>query len=357
MSRNNAHPILGTIRAGFSLVEMLTVLVILVLVLSILLPVLGRVRNAAKASQTSNIMKDIGNASSSFTLDQKRPPGYFSPTDMGSRENISLGFTAMQNILLDLSGGIVETNAEQLGNGQPCTPPSGGGPQVVQVGPTARAQVFVDIPTIGNPTQTRRGAVARAYFKPDPKLFVAQCGTNQSVVGTATDKALPSVVDAFGMPILAWVQDDLTVSSTQFAGEISESGRAKFYWASNAAILQATAAGKTQVNQAADSMIGDSPAARQTVTIDTESYQNRVATMMSLLGNPGGGSKPTTGSGPFAPIQARGTVVLHAAGVDGTFLGKNERGGKVAGPYLPYKPNQDTMGTGAFDDIVSAFGN
>jgi prepilin-type N-terminal cleavage/methylation domain-containing protein len=347
----------GPARRAFSLVEMLTVIVILVLVLSILLPVLGRVRNSAKDTQTRQIMKDVGNASQQFEIDQKRPPGYFGAVDMGSQKNKdTYGFSSMQNLLLDLSGGVTDVTSESLGNSQPCNAPSAGGPSVIQVGPTDKQQVMVDIPTIGNPSQTRKGAVVRAYFKPDPKYFAAQCGSGQWATTTLTDQAMPTVVDAFGMPILAWVQDDLTNSDTPFAAESSQVKRAKFYWSQNAGALHAIKLGKTQVDQKNLSLLGDGEAGNAPDTAG-EIMPYHVASLLGVLGNPGGGSKPATGAGPFAPTLARGPIVLQSAGIDGVFLGRTERGGKVAGNYLQFKPNQDVMGTGAFDDAVTAFGN
>jgi hypothetical protein len=262
----------------------------------------------------------------------------------------------MQNLLLDLSGGVTDATSESLGNSNPCNAPSAGGPQVIEVGPTDKAKVMVDIPTIGNPSQTRKGAVVRAYFKPDPKFFTAQCLAGQWATTTLTDQAMPTVVDAFGMPILAWVQDDLSNSDTAFAAESAEGKRAKFYWAQNAGALRATKLGKTQVDQKNSSLLGDGTAGNAPA-IAGETMPYYVASLLGMLGSPGTGSKPATGTGPFAPTLARGPIVLQSAGIDGVFLGKTERGGKLAGQYLQFKPNQDVIGTGAFDDAVTAFGN
>ncbi len=345
---------------GFSLIEMLTVLVILAIVLSILLPALAATRNSARKSATQSLQKTIGDACQQFAIDQRRQPGYFNQTDMGSAANRdTYGFTQMQNLVLDLAGGVLNRTTEDVGN------------RIIDVGPTPQARAIVAIDEIGSPSLSSRGNVSKAYFRPDPKYFVAQIGPNQLVVNDVNDQLFPMIVDSWGQPMLAWVQDEVPTGSELFSAEVATSGagaiRAKFYWATNAGVLKASGTGRSGSNQNAESLLGGGFTGPNTIAGLT--VPARAASLTGLLGNPSGGiatGGPATGA--KMPLVARGSVIIQSAGPNEIFLGANERGGKVAasdngtaptGPsnFLWFKPNLDPIAGGAFDDVVTAYGN
>lgn len=346
---------------GFSLVEMLTVLVILAIVLSILLPALAATRNSARKAATQTIQKTIGDACQQFAIDQRRQPGYFNQTQMGSAANSgTYGFTQMENLILDLAGGVTSRTTEDVPN------------RIIDVGPTPQARAIVAIDEIGSPSLSNRGNVSKAYFRPDPKYFVAQLGAEKRIVNDVNDQLFPLIVDPWGQPMLAWVQDDVPTGSELFSADEAAAGanpiRAKFYWATNAGLLKAMSTGKNGADQKTQSLLGESFTANSTIPGFTVS--TRAASLAGLLGNPSGGfvsGGPATGA--KMPLVARGSVIIQSAGPNEIFLGATERGGKVAasentassptapGNFLWFKPNLDPIAGGAFDDVVTAYGN
>lgn len=354
-------------RRAFSLVELLTVIFIVVLVIAIVLPALGGARDAAKKATTSQQLTELLNSVSTFQQDSRRLPGYFSAREMGSSENMNnQGFTSMENMMLDLLGqeAVAKTKPAKWTVG---TNPASG--DTIQVGPVADTnKVYVNLSLLSTDK--------KAYYNPPAKQFVAQYsdGTVIKQFGAAGntakegDNQMPDLVDAFGNPILAWVQDDTASlrpvdAVEQFASDYDQTASnkpvARFWWAQNAGFLKATSTGKNGVNQKTDSLLGESA-----------SVNDRAKTLMALLGNP---NTPVQGTatGPTADLLAggpKGRVLVQSAGKDGVFL-KNDgkqsgRGSLTAGGPLVYglglkdvagKPNLDSEGKTAVFDIISGF--
>lgn len=316
----------SAIRRGFTLIELMVVLLILSLVLAILLPAIGGARTAARKAATMSLVKDLSTSVGAFKLDKGTNPGYFSAAQMGSAQNANRGFSAMKNIMLDLAGGIT-TAAASPGTGV-----------YDSVGPTSANTVTVDVTQMG-----ASSGKTKAYFQPRAESFVAFTTAGQQTA-TAENAAIPEVVDSWGNPILAWVQDDRP--STSFAS-LDSSTAAKFYWNSNAGFLKAASFGKTgksQVYTNADtpgSMIGDTA-------------PNRPESLAGLLGNP---AFAIPNSNPAAPSASRGSIVFHSAGPDGVFLNTLDRGGKIgaATQRVAYTPGTDVLTD--FDDLVFGAGN
>lgn len=335
---------------AFSLVEMLTVIAVIAIVLGILLPALAATRNSARKSATQTLQKTIGDACQQFAIDQRRQAGYFNQRDMGSNANAALGFTQMQNLVLDLAGGVT---SKPVGTG------------VIEVGPTNQAKVRVAIEEIGSPSLSSRGNVSKAYFRPDPKYFVVQSGEFQSARSDMEDKQFPMVVDPWNQPMLAWVADDVPSGSELFSADEATTGsnptRAKFYWASNAGVLNATGTGRSGISQRALSMIGSDQGTN--VTIAGNALTARAATLAGFLANPSGGVSSASTTAPFMPLVPRGSVIIQSAGANEIFVGNGERGAKVSASenpgtnFLRFKPNQDPIAGGSFDDVVTAYGN
>ncbi|HZW06363.1 MAG TPA: prepilin-type N-terminal cleavage/methylation domain-containing protein [Phycisphaerales bacterium] len=308
---------------AFSLVELLVVIAIIGIVIAILIPALRGARIQARKVSTQSTLRDLSNACNQFTNDHHRNPGHFSPAQMGAGGNIGAngGFTGMQNLLLDISGGLTKAGA------QPGT--------IFDVGPGGSTTQMVDITKIG------AAGAGKGYFTPDKSLLVADAG----LVGAANNKLMPQVVDAFGNPILAWVADERPAAT--FAAE-SSGTIAKFYWASNAGVLQSTAIGRDQRDHNnGGSMLGGGYSAA-----------DRVTTMAALLGNP---VFPKANLTPQAPERARGEIVFQSPGADGFFMGRFDRGTKTSG--TPSASPTMIMYNGAgvdvltnFDDITQAAG-
>lgn len=326
--RTTAHPA----SRAFSLVEMLTVLAVIAIIISILVPTVASARTRARKAATENLMREISNAITQFQLAERRLPGPFSQQDLGSPQNTTIGVTALDNILVELAGG--ETSR-----------PTAAG-SIITLSPRSGKSVNVDVTRIGTPGP---GVSSKAYFKPDPKLFVKQ----QDPVGRrntsdTTLPELPALIDPFGQPILAWVQNDLPADSQFAADQVSLGGNpARFYLTSNSGFINSTKLGRIGENQVTDSLLGSGQPAT-----------NRVNNLTALLGNPAS-PNPTT---PGIPSAARGAVILHSAGANGKFVGRDERGSKkyntgtgmsyatISAPSADPKTSDPTV-NGDFDDV------
>lgn len=329
-------------RRAFSLIEMMVVLGILVLVLAIVVPAVNGARSAARKAASLQTMNSVSQASSTFSIDNRRLPGYFSMKDLADSA-ATRGFTSIDNVLLDLAGAITKANTNN-GNGQPCD--IAAGPRVVDVGPTAAVQARVDLLAYGSSKQVA-GATVKSYLKLDERTFKRQCIQNSRRVTASPSEsnlALPTLVDYFGQPILAW-QADNSAPNAQFASE-NYSTRATFYRQTNKAFLNASALGEFGENQrdgSKGSFLADT-------TNGATSSANQLKTLEAILGNPGS-PDPTNAN---KAAGARAALILHSAGKDGVYVGMKDRGGKGpsgSGNPLQYKSGVDPVNDGSFDDV------
>jgi prepilin-type N-terminal cleavage/methylation domain-containing protein len=369
---------------AFTLIELMVVILIIAVVIAILIPAVGGARTAAKRSATQNLMSNITNAASQFENDERRLPGYFTERDMGSTANASqYGMSEMENVMLDLIG----------------MPPVGAQTAPgVKIGPTTATQIPFAFDMYG----VSNGGT-KQYFTPDPKFYVAQTSSSgqqvQADPGSGHARAdgdpnqLKDVVDAWGMPLLAWRQDETytnpvaTINDFVRATSDAPGGPSRFYWASNACFLKATSAGKgfnqpitttdmTTAGTIKGSMIGaDGPGA-------STCSNSALSSLAALLGNPsypvatGNPTQP-----PSIPAAARGKFIVQSAGPDGYFLGNKDRGRKQmssgwvdyqfnyvisqnADPTNPANVYHDKDGNATnidvisgFDDLIAATGN
>ncbi|MFO0856320.1 MAG: prepilin-type N-terminal cleavage/methylation domain-containing protein [Phycisphaerales bacterium] len=339
---------------GFSLIELLVVIAIIVVIIAITVPALASARKAAKRSETANLLTDLSQGVAQFTLDEKRQPGYFTVKEMGNVQNLTEGMSTMQNVMLDMMGGVVDKSTVPLGG------------TVVAVGPfTASAdKIHVDYAQMGRKLATGN----KLYWNLPPKVFEkTDPGTGQpldtglpSRIGT--NKAIREIVDAFGAPILGWATDEgITkpiASVNDFALESYDDAaplaQARTYWAQNAAFLSSTGTGTTrtyfgsrQFDQFGESMLNSDYGPGE-----------RGITLMGFLGNPGAPKNPSeTNLQNMLPTGASAPLVFHSAGVDGYIFSVKDKG--VADcrlvsqrPVLDYGVNVKNKTVSKFDDLI-----
>ena len=328
--------------AGFSLIELLVVIAIIALIVSIIVPAVASARKSARKADTLNMCNGLSQACSQFILDQRRAPGYFTARDMGSAENISRGFSQMENAMLDLAGGIVGAGqASESGD-------------LVDVGPTNTGGIRVRPSLIG--------AGGKSYFSAKSKFFKEQNGSDADAgnrKSTGSNRDMPVLVDSEGCPILMWTVDDTARKEIRTAADLNEFARetsagaapARFYWASNSAFLggnvssasdQENFIGRRRVNQSVSSIIGYATAAH-------------AANLGALMGNPNSPAPYTAAATAqsIVPSAGRGTVIIQSAGPDGAFFGLGDRGAKRrTGGILYYG---DNFVPGPTEDIAAAF--
>ena len=296
-------------RRAFTLIELMVVLIIIAVVISIVLPALRLARIATRTTTTRAMMTNITNAVGSYVNDNKRLPGYFTARQMGDTGNQGQGFTALQNVMLELAGFTQ-------------------GLTMIGPGTAAADQVGIDLTMLGVGGQS----TSKAYYIPEARHWVAQNQTpGVSQVAAANNYNLPSVVDDFGNPVLAWVMDDTAVGQITQESNFAKAwvtgpndASARFYWVPNAAFLRSTSLGQRgydQTDQASGSMISGAGAANP---------PNIDKSLCGLLGSPSYPYRPQppTGQAPTVPAAARAPFILQSAGGDGVFVGKRDRGAK-----------------------------
>jgi type II secretory pathway pseudopilin PulG len=303
--------------SAFSLVELLVVIFIIGIVIAIIVPALGSARNVSRKSATEALMANLNSATSSFSTDNAgKQPGYFSAREMGHTDNANRGMTSMENIMIDLAGGLVGTGA---------TAPAAfaSDPDLVSVSPLAAqaSRAWIKTSLVGS-TQTN----SKSYMQLNDRNYIAQ--TDGKQVGVAGHTAAPDapqlkdLVDSWGNPILAWQLDEAANSNiTQvidFARVDSTAGIARFYWNSNAGFLRSTQFGKRNLNQDEKSILGS-----------TASDIDRSTSLAGILGNPSAALDVSQNFDRILPSIGRGKVIFHSAGSDGIFLSRDDRGSKI----------------------------
>lgn len=346
MTRPSSHRRL--FRRGFSLVELLTVIGILAIVMAIIIPAMNSSRRTAKMADSRNTLASLQQACSTFNNDNRRDPGYFSPKEMGAASNAMRGFDSMSNLMLDLMGGVVAPNAANA----------------ITVGPGAAAgsgQVKVDLAAFGSTKLSTSGATVKNYFVPDPKRMIAQTqpgsrlgdglGAATIAIPPANPNTMPSLVDAFGQPILAWQQANPNAANFALLAApatSSPAADAQFYWNQNAAFLDA---GVTKLGRIAESQrYGDNGS----LLGSDNTVVNKERTMTALLGNPAA-ADPSAPAATPRPLSPRGTIVFHSAGPDGVFIGRRDRAG--GGGFVNYQSNVDSFNGLLFDDQIMSAGH
>tara|TARA_R110002072_G_scaffold42064_4_gene117529 strand:+ start:89413 stop:90588 length:1176 start_codon:yes stop_codon:yes gene_type:complete len=336
-------------RRAFTLVELMVVIAIIAVLMALLLPALNGARNAGKKASTTSMINNFTNAASSFANDNgSQMPGYFSAAQMGAEDNLDAGMSAMENIMLDLGG----TDVIQGRVGDPNTIAVNHRAGIIAIAPfdnTDDNAVIVNTRLIGG---------SGAYFTPDKKflkIMEHDRGQQFPQVGNPDSGDLrgqplmPDLVDAFGNPLLAWVQDETARGSidpdvaggsdddvyAQFAQTTSDGagGPAWFYLASNQTFFstESTNVGDSGVNQYNDSSLS---VGMQGNALDAEMRIRTLATVLAspsyfLLHEGEQMEDPGLNFDEIFPARPRGRLIVQSGGIDGTYFGANDAGWKA----------------------------
>lgn len=341
---------------GFSLIELLAVITIIVLLVGILIPVLGGVRVSARVAVSESMMRDIATATQSFKTDNDgRMPGLFTVEEMGRDSNGGTGgagLSAMENIMLELAGEqFVQGRADEV------TPDSSFDDILVGISGRPEEQYVVRPGLFG--AGDAYFTVDRKYVEPqasDGTSQVAQFSASSTLSNTALEGEfqMPDIVDAFGNPLLAWVRDPTARATVRLSGdepmrqvtaEGSEAAPAWFYWNSNAAFLRANAVGKRAFDHTVSFGGGGPIVASSVVGSGNMTGEAHLDTLAAILGNPGfpefdRGSWDKVAGPPLDQIfpgAARGELVLHSTGPDGYFVGSKDDG------FLRFSPDSQRL--------------
>lgn len=318
--------------SGFTLIELLVVVAIIVLLIGLLVPAASSARNSARRAKTTATMTGIKNAIFAFKTDHQRMPGVFTQDELGSAGNANAGLTAMENALLELSGGVIEEDDYDGGDDSHIRLTLNSGQSGAQ-----DTDVYVDVDLVG-------AVGGPEYYTSTTSEFKAVSGQTWSPDAGMAE--MPDLVDPWSTPIMLWVRNDLAGQINACADDGADFARkvkagnnsAWFYWNTNAGYLRATALGQYAKNQDTDSLIGGSRS-------DAELEES----MRAFLGHP---SFPCE-SDPGLPAQSYGDLLLQSAGEDFTYF-ENKRGGLTNLAYPGGQIDASEMAPDDANDLLVA---
>jgi prepilin-type N-terminal cleavage/methylation domain-containing protein len=170
---------------GFTLVELLVAIGIIMVLVAILLPALGKVSNKARITSTTSTMNEFAKACDAFYAQFGYYPGIVPEEILASTTNAPI--SGMENALLHLMGGAVRDDDPAYAAAAGTELAFGAGTNVVRI----KVAPF----NIGNGPRIE-GKQYESFFAPkDTQLRVS---TGQVGEGSVQ---LPDLIDAWGQPI------------------------------------------------------------------------------------------------------------------------------------------------------------
>ncbi len=312
---------------GFSIVELLVVISIIVVLAGILLVALGKAQEAGKRTDTLSTMTAFRAACEDFQLRFGQYPGVIPESILAA--TIPCPISTTENALLHLLGGYrvltPHSNAkeQQEYNTYKADHPGG---LTIAFGNTGYELYF-------SPDDFGKGPYIEGKHYP-PFLAIDELNVRDTQgiqVGEDTGIAIPDLIDAWGQPIiyLRHLRKNGPLVG-ELTGLSADEPRPQFSLAGTQAYLESMELGEMGLDQVyvdPDNRLGS------ILTNSTEDIRN--ANLAQILRNPGIGG-PTSGMGSAQAMQAiqegtpRGAFVLISAGPDGIFFSASDGPGAPA---------------------------
>ena len=339
---------LGTENRGFSITELLVVIGIIVLLIGILLPALGRVRQKARVTETSSVMEEFAKACDAFNQQFGYYPGIVPEEYLANDPKI----TPMENAVLHLAGGAVRQdelpvfiNGQRFDNlaaieFEPGNPDSTG--QVISfAGPDSSIfQIAVYAPAVGEGPfiQGKRYA---PYFSPKGEQFRPSIYNPGESGTTGQIEFIPTVVDAWGQPVM--YARRLRANGPLVGDDALNS---QFCFGSQSRLLGAETLGDFGQDQ--DGTVGS--------ILNNSNADKGLNNFAQILRTPaiGAATQPQSGS-------PRGEYILISAGQDGVFFSNTDGPGSPGSPVGDIVTNNDVSKNtptivNEYDDIIVSGG-
>ncbi|MSR18712.1 MAG: prepilin-type N-terminal cleavage/methylation domain-containing protein [Phycisphaerales bacterium] len=301
-------------RRAFTLTELLVAIGIIVLLVGLLLPALGKALQRAKVTQTQSTMQEFSKACDSFMQEFGYYPGVV-PEDFYNA-TAAPPISGTENAMLHLMGGAVRQDDPMYAS---LTPAAG---WTIYTFGTAPNTFEVKI----NPQEIGKGP--RVNGKQYPPIYTpkpAEIGAVVGQVGESAIAALPDLKDAWGQPIIFLRS---MRASGPMVGVPSATVLPQFTRKGALPYLQSTALGEASLNQSLESIL---QVATITATVDSDSSLGLSAfdrTLGQIIRNPGLGAKTI----PCTTGTARGRYFLLSAGPDAIYFSRKDGPGSAAVP-------------------------
>ena len=320
------HTVRTAASRGFTITELLVAIGIIVLLIGILLPALGKVLQRAKATQTASTMQEFAKACDAFQQEFGYYPGLVPEDILANDPKI----TGTENAILHLCGGGIDQNDPLYAN-----PPGGssGWTEITFGSGANQFKIKVNPSRVGTGPRIA-GQEYAPFFAPKASELtpttgqVAQSGAPASLV-------LPDLLDAWGQPVIY-------LRSMREVGPLVGNGTAGQYSLSPTLGYVMSSPGAEESD-----IVGLGDLGKDQAPSLFRSAANVDATLAQIIRNPAFGKRDEPLNGTPA-----GRYVLISAGPDGVYYSKFDGLGTPSAPKIDIV---STTGNPAGPEIVSKY--